>query len=96
MHIVFNIVGAIFLLLGLGALLLSKGAVQEAAAAGVAILGAVFLVGGTAMGILDDVRRQVKDLALIVLGQCKAPDPGRLTGDQTDRIAGAVKRTYRS
>lgn len=96
MHIVFGLIGAILLILGLGGLLLSKGAVQEAAAAGVAVLGAVLLVGGFAINVLEGIRRQVKDLSLIVLGQCKAPEAGRLSADQTDRIAKAVERTYRT
>lgn len=94
-HIIFILIGAAMLLLGLASLFLSKGAMQEAASAGVAALGAIMLVGGFAIGILDDLRRQVKDLALIVLGQCKTPEAGRLDSDQTDRIANAVKRTYR-
>jgi hypothetical protein len=96
MHIVFTVVGALLLVLGLGAIFVSKGAVQEAASAGVAVLGAVLLVGGFAMSVLEDIRRQLKDLTLIVLGQCKAPEPGRLNSDRADRIASAVERTYRS
>lgn len=96
MHILFSIAGTLFLLLGIGALLLSAGGIQQAVSAGVAILGAVLLVGGVAIGAIEALRRQVKDLALIVVGQCKAPEAGRLNSDQTDRIARAVERTYRS
>jgi len=96
MHIVFAIVGALLLVLGLGALFVSDGAIQQTAAAGVAILGAVLLVGGFAISVLDDIRRQLKDLTLIVLGQCKTPEPGRLNSDRADRIASAVERTYGS
>ena len=78
MHIVFALLGGLLLILGLGAIFVSKGALQEAASAAVAVLGAVLLVGGFAISVLEDIRRQVKDLTLIALGQCKAPDPGRL------------------
>lgn len=94
MHIVFSLIGGCLLLLGVGALLVSTGMAQ-AGAAGVAVTGAILLVGGVVLNAMEDIRRQVKDLTLIVVGQCKAPEAGRLNSDQTDQITSAVKRTYR-